>query len=150
MDITIRLEQPADYREAETVTREAFWNCYSPGCMEHYLLHVMRRSPRFVRELDFVAVADGKIVGSVVFMKAMIMGDDGNRYEGWFVGAGVGYGYSWVLGKRWNLEAEIGAGYAYSPYDSYECLECRRSLDSGTRHYWGITKAAISLIYFLK
>ncbi|CDD83871.1 MULTISPECIES: DUF3575 domain-containing protein [Mediterranea] len=76
--------------------------------------------------------------------------DDGNRYEGWFVGAGVGYGYSWVLGKRWNLEAEIGAGYAYSPYDSYECLECRRSLDSGTRHYWGITKAAISLIYFLK
>lgn len=81
MDITIRLEQPADYREAETVTREAFWNCYSPGCMEHYLLHVMRRSPRFVRELDFVAVADGKIVGSVVFMKAMIMGDDGNRHE---------------------------------------------------------------------
>ena len=49
-----------------------------------------------------------------------------------------------------DLEAEIGAGYAYSPYDSYECLECRRSLDSGTRHYWGITKAAISLIYFLK
>ena len=81
MDMTIRLEQPADYREAETVTREAFWNCYSPGCMEHYLLHVMRRSPRFVRELDFVAVADGKIVGSVVFMKAMIMGDDGNRHE---------------------------------------------------------------------
>ena len=34
--------------------------------------------------------------------------DDGNRYEGWFVGAGVGYGYSWVLGKRWNLEAESG------------------------------------------
>lgn len=81
MDIIIRLEQPADYREAETVTREAFWNCYSPGCMEHYLLHIMRSSPRFVRELDFVAVADGKIVGSIAFMKACIMGDDGNRYE---------------------------------------------------------------------
>lgn len=81
MDIIIRLEQPADYREAESVTREAFWNCYSPGCMEHYLLHVMRRSPRFVRELDFVAVANSKIVGSIAFMKACIVGDDGNRYE---------------------------------------------------------------------
>ena len=81
METTIRLEQPADYRETETVTREAFWNCYSPGCMEHYLLHIMRRSPRFVRELDFVAVADGKIVGSVVFMKAHIAGDDGNLHE---------------------------------------------------------------------
>ena len=73
-----------------------------------------------------------------------------HRYQGWATGVGLSYGYSWLLGKRWNLEAEIGAGYAYSPYDSYECLECRRSLDSGTRHYWGITKAAISLIYFLK
>lgn len=46
MDIQIRLEQPADYSEAEQVTREAFWNHYSPGCTEHYLLHVMRNSPK--------------------------------------------------------------------------------------------------------
>ena len=81
MDIQIRLEQPADYREAEQVTREAFWNHYSPGCTEHYLLHIMRDSPRFVPELDFVAVADGRVVGSVVFMKSFILGDDGKRYE---------------------------------------------------------------------
>ena len=70
MDIQIRLEQPEDYREAEQVMREAFWNCYSPGCTEHYLLHVMRESPNFLPELDFVAVADGKIIGSVVLMKS--------------------------------------------------------------------------------
>ena len=81
MDIQIRLEQPADYREAEQVTREAFWNYYSPGCTEHYLLHVMRNSPNFLPELDFVAVADGHIIGSVVFLKSFILGDDGNRYE---------------------------------------------------------------------
>ena len=81
MDIQIRLEQPADYRETEHVVREAFWNHYSPGCTEHYLLHIMRRSPHFVPELDFVAVADGQIIGSVVFIKSFILGDDGNRYE---------------------------------------------------------------------
>ena len=79
--IQIRQEQPADFREAERVTREAFWNCYAPGCTEHYLLHVMRGAPAFVPSLDFVAVADGNIVGSVVFCKAFILGDNGNRYE---------------------------------------------------------------------
>ena len=81
MDIQIRLEQPADYREAEQVMREAFWNYYSPGCTEHYLLHIMRNSPNFIPELDFIAVADGRIIGSVVFLKSFILGDDGNRYE---------------------------------------------------------------------
>lgn len=81
MDIQIRLEQPTDYREAEEVMREAFWNYYSPGCTEHYLLHIMRDSPHFIPELDFVAIADGRIMGSVVFLKSFILGDDGNRYE---------------------------------------------------------------------
>ena len=53
-DYLIRLEQPEDYRETEELVREAFWNIYHPGCSEHYLLHVMRDDPAFVRELDFV------------------------------------------------------------------------------------------------
>ena len=48
-NITIRLEQTSDYRETEEVVREAFWNVYSPGCTEHYLLHTMRGSTGFVR-----------------------------------------------------------------------------------------------------
>lgn len=80
-DLLIRSEQPADYRETEHVVREAFWNCYAPGCTEHYLLHIMRRSPGFVPGLDFVAVRDGRIVGSVVFQKAFIAGDDGKRRD---------------------------------------------------------------------
>lgn len=81
MDVVIRQEQPSDYRETEFLMREAFWNRYSPGCSEHYLLHVMRSSPRFVRELDFVAVAGGRIVGAVVFLESYIEGDDGRRHE---------------------------------------------------------------------
>ena len=36
--MNIRLETPADYREVENLTREAFWNVYRPGCTEHYVL----------------------------------------------------------------------------------------------------------------
>ena len=81
MDIKLRLEQPEDYREVEEVAREAFWNFYAPGCDEHYLLHIMRSSPNFVKGLDFVAVADRKIVGIVVFLKSFILTDDGCKYE---------------------------------------------------------------------
>lgn len=81
MDIELRQEQPADYSETENVTREAFWNHYSPACSEHYLLHIMRDCPAFVPELDVVAVCDGKIVGNVVYMKSVIRADNGNSYE---------------------------------------------------------------------
>ena len=40
--ITIRLEKEADHRNTENLTREAFWNVYRPGCMEHYVLHCYR------------------------------------------------------------------------------------------------------------
>lgn len=79
-NITIRLEQTSDYRETEEVVREAFWNVYSPGCTEHYLLHTMRGSSGFVRELDFVAESGGRIIGAAVSQKGYILGDDGNRY----------------------------------------------------------------------
>ncbi len=81
MNITLRLEQPSDYSETEYVTREAFWNHYSPGCYEHYLLHIMRDCPSFVPELDIVAECDGKIVGNAVCLKAVIKADNSNDYE---------------------------------------------------------------------
>ena len=81
MDIELRREQSSDYSETENVTREAFWNHYSPACSEHYLLHIMRDCPAFVPELDVVAVCDGKIVGNVVYMKSVIRADNGNSYE---------------------------------------------------------------------
>ena len=81
MNISIRAEHPSDYRETEIVTREAFWNYYTPGCDEHYLLHIMRNSPAFVPELDFVAVHNNRIVGNVVCARSIIKSDDGKEYE---------------------------------------------------------------------
>ena len=42
------------------------------------------------------------------------------RYQGWMAGAGIGYGYNWVLGKRWNLEATLGVGYIHFGYDRFD------------------------------
>lgn len=81
MDITYRTEQHSDYSETEHVVREAFWNHYSPGCCEHYLLHIMRDNPAFVPELDIVAECDGKIVGNTVCLKSVIKADNGKKYE---------------------------------------------------------------------
>ena len=61
--MTIRLEQPGDYREVENLTREAFWNVYRPGCTEHYVLNQYRSNPDFIPELDLVMEEDGKIIG---------------------------------------------------------------------------------------
>ena len=71
-----------------------------------------------------------------------------HRYEGWAIGAGIAYGYAWALSRHWNLEAEIGFGYAYTRYDKYECEKCGEKLDdNASHHYVGPTKAAINLVY---
>lgn len=71
-----------------------------------------------------------------------------HRYQGWFAGAGVAYGYSWLLGKHWNLEAEIGIGYVYTRYDIFECAGCGRKIEEDRYHnYIGPTKAALNLVY---
>ena len=56
--MTIRLEQPEDYREVENLTRNAFWNIYRPGCTEHYVPNQYRHNPDFIPELDFVMEED--------------------------------------------------------------------------------------------
>lgn len=70
------------------------------------------------------------------------------RYQGWAVGAGLAYGYAWVLGKHWNLEAEIGIGWIHTKYDKFICKNCGKKLESGRHHnYYGPTKLAIALEY---
>lgn len=50
---------------------------YRPGCLEHYVLHQSRNDPAFVSELDFVMTLDGHLIGQNMFMKAVIVADDG-------------------------------------------------------------------------
>ena len=80
-DFVIRPERPEDHREVENLVRESFWNVYRPGCSEHYVIHVLRDDPAFVKELDFVMEKDGRIIGQNMFMKTVINSYDGNDVE---------------------------------------------------------------------
>lgn len=97
------------------------------------------------------------------------------RYLGNFMaGCGLTYGYNWILGDRWNLEASVGLGYtclndkeviAYDPVGekSYLSDEYREHTFSGwqyqgfgytfgnglTRRYLGLSRVGITFTYFI-
>ncbi|MCP1103378.1 putative N-acetyltransferase YhbS [Aequitasia blattaphilus] len=70
-NLIIRNEREDDYHAVELVTRDAFWNLYVPGGNEHYLVHILRKSPDFIPELAFIAELDSKIVGSIFLQNLM-------------------------------------------------------------------------------
>lgn len=73
-----------------------------------------------------------------------------HRYQGDGYGAGLSYGYQWLLSSRWSLEASVGAGYARLVHDKYKCGACGEKVGAEKKHYIGPTKAALSLIYIIK
>ena len=77
----IRPETEADYRAVEELVRESFWNVYRPGCLEHYVIHVLRDDPAFIKALDVVMEQDGELIGQNMFMKTHIDADDGRRID---------------------------------------------------------------------
>jgi len=90
----------------------------------------------------------GGVENDVTFLNTDFSKLSDRRYQGWFVGGGLGYGYAWMLGRHWNLEAELGLGYSYVRYDEFRCAGCGRKTGEGlTHHYVGPTKAAVNLVY---
>ena len=73
-----------------------------------------------------------------------------NRYQGHLYGGGISVGHSWILKKRWSIEASVGLGYARIEYEKYPCAECGSKLKDTGRNYFGPTKAALSIIYLIK
>lgn len=72
------------------------------------------------------------------------------RSQGWAVGGGLTYGYSWPIAKRWNMEFTIGVGYWYTEYDKFESRKCGTFLSSVSNHVVGLTDLGISFIYLIK
>lgn len=70
-----------------------------------------------------------------------------NRYEGWYVGGGITYGYQWILSKHWNLEGSLGVGYDYIQYKKYECGVCGTFAKRDHTNYVGPTKLCLSIEY---
>ncbi|PKM48972.1 MAG: GNAT family N-acetyltransferase [Firmicutes bacterium HGW-Firmicutes-7] len=79
--VKIRNEKETDYERVEEITRKSFWNLYIPGCIEHYLVHVMRSHKDFVPELDLVIEVDNQIIGNVMYTKAKLVDESGEEKE---------------------------------------------------------------------
>ena len=79
--IKIRNERKEDYETVEKMTRAAFYNLYVPGCVEHSLVHIMRKHEDFISELDFVLELDGRIIGNIMYTKAGLVDEAGKRKE---------------------------------------------------------------------
>ena len=116
-DCIIRLERTEEHRENETLVREAFWNVYRPGCLEHYLLNQLRNDEAFVPELNFVMEKYGRLIGQNMFMRAIIKADDGSDLPIMTMGPicitpelqGKGYGKI-LLDYSLEKAAELGCG----------------------------------------
>lgn len=90
----------------------------------------------------------GNINTNVKFLDSDFSGLKDHRYQGWAVGAGIGYGYDWILSKHWNLEFEIGVGWIYTRYDQYPCAVCGTVEEKDKPHnYFGPTKLSLAIEY---
>lgn len=77
--VIIRNEVESDYKTMEDITRKAFWNLYTPGCNEHYLVHIMRPHKDFIPELDLVIELDGRIIGNIMYTKTKLVDEAGEE-----------------------------------------------------------------------
>ena len=76
MEFELRLENEKDFGAVEALTREAFWNIHVPGASEHLLIHNLRKTKEFIRNLDFVAIANQKIVGNIAYVETKIINNE--------------------------------------------------------------------------
>jgi len=77
----IRKEEEKDYERVEEITRKAFWNLYIPGCIEHYLVHVMRSHKDFLQELDLVIEVDNQVIGNIMYTKTKLIDEFGEEKD---------------------------------------------------------------------
>lgn len=86
-------------------------------------------------------------VGGIDLPNPVFKDLDEKRYEGWYAGGGLTYGYQWLLSRHWNLEASFGVGYIRFHYKEFPCTECGALIQENNKNYFGPTKLALSLMY---
>lgn len=75
MKIEIRQEEQKEYCETEAMARRAFFNKFGPGCMEHLMIHRMRKHPMYLKEFSRIAVVDGQVAGTIMYFLAKLVAD---------------------------------------------------------------------------
>lgn len=74
-NLIIRREREDDYFNVEYMTKKAFWNLHVPGCSEHYLVNILRKSDDYIEDLSRVAELNGEIVGTIMYTKSYVINE---------------------------------------------------------------------------
>lgn len=75
--IEVRGMETCELRECEEVIRDAFWNVYRPGCVEHLIWHnTLIGHPDLLAGQALVAVVEGCIAGCIMSTRAHVKGLD--------------------------------------------------------------------------
>ena len=85
-------------------------------------------------------------VGGITFPFGMYKSVRTERRQGDLYALGAFYGYSWPLGRHWNIEALIGAAIGYTKYDRFECGHCGRKIGNGKK-FFVMPQAAVNIVY---
>lgn len=72
------------------------------------------------------------------------------NYDGDAYGAGLTYGYSFVLGKRWSMETTVGAGALYVRQMKYRDGEEKPARPNDVKWTPAPLKAGVSFVYMLR
>lgn len=84
-------------------------------------------------------------VGGIKFPFGLYKSVRNERRQGDLVALGIFYGYSWPLGRFFNLEAMIGAAIGYTSYDRFECVHCGQMLGH-EKKLFGMPQAALNIV----
>lgn len=89
-------------------------------------------------------------VGNMKLPLGLFKGVRSQRYEGDFLGAGLSYGYHFILSPRWSIETSLGVGFLRTKYERYRCFHCGEQTGGGSKNFIAPTKAAVSLVYIIR
>lgn len=81
MEVLIQKIIEKDFFQTEIITRESFWNLYRPGCVEHLILHNLRKSKSYISELDLGAVFGNELIGHIISTKAKVVDSQNSEHQ---------------------------------------------------------------------
>lgn len=85
-------------------------------------------------------------VGGVTFPFGLYKSVRNERRQGDLVALGIFYGYSWPLGRYFNLEAMIGAALGYTRFDRFDCVHCGEMFGR-EKKLFAMPQAALNIVY---
>ena len=85
-EISISAIDPQRRHDAAGLVRDAFWDLYRPGCVEHLILDLAHAAPEYRSGLELVAELDDDLVGIGLATVATVIGVDGVDSHGDYFG----------------------------------------------------------------